>query len=109
MDRARRTLLLLTGALLALGLVMVYSASCIVAEKKYGIATYFLQRHAICLMAGCLALAVTSLLDYHRLARHWKWFLAAAAILLIAVLIPHVGARINGARRWFMLGGLTFQ
>ena len=88
---------------------MVYSASFVVAEKNYGSPTYFLQRHAIYLLAGCMALAVTSLLDYHSLARHWKWFIGFALLLLAAVLIPHVGVRINGARRWFSAGGLTFQ
>ena len=50
---------------------MVYSASFVVAERKFGTPTYFLQRHAVYLLAGCLALAVTSLFDYHRLARYW--------------------------------------
>ena len=109
MDSARRAILLVTGALLGLGLVMVYSASFVMAERKFGVPTYFLQRHAIYLLAGCLALAVASLSDYHRLARHWRWYVAIAVVLLGAVLVPGLGARINGARRWFSLGGLTFQ
>ncbi|HEY3321182.1 MAG TPA: putative lipid II flippase FtsW [Planctomycetota bacterium] len=109
MDNARRTLLIVTGTLLSLGLVMVYSASFVYAERKFGSPTYFLQRHAIYLLAGCMALAVTSLLDYHRLARHWKWFIVLAVIVLAGVLVPGVGARINGARRWYSIGPLTFQ
>ena len=109
MDSARRTILLITGALLALGLVMVYSASFVVAERSFGSPTYFLQRHAVYLLAGCLALAVTSVWDYHRLARHWRWYIGLAVVLLGAVLVPGLGARINGARRWFAVGGLSFQ
>lgn len=109
MDSARRTILLITGALLACGLVMVYSASFVVAEKSFGSPTYFLQRHAVYLLAGCLALAVMSVWDYHHLARHWRWYIGLAVVLLGAVLVPGLGARINGARRWFALGGLTFQ
>jgi cell division protein FtsW len=109
MDNARRTLLLVVGALLALGVVMVYSASFVMAEKKFGTPTYFLQRHAIYLLAGCFALAVTSLLDYHKIARHWKWLIGISLVLLAVVLIPGVGSKFNGARRWFSLGGLTFQ
>jgi cell division protein FtsW len=109
MDRARRTILIVTGALLALGMVMIYSASFVVAEKKYNCPTYFLQRHAIYLLAGCLALAVTSLLDYHKLTRYWKWFIVAAVVLLVAVLLPALGAKLNGARRWFSIAGLTIQ
>lgn len=110
MDNARRTILIVTGALLSLGLVMVYSASFVFAEKKFGTPTYFLQRHAVYLLAGCMALAVTSLLDYHRLARHWKWFVGLALVLLAGVLIPGIGSKLNGARRWYSFGGfLTFQ
>jgi cell division protein FtsW len=109
MDGARRTLLIVTGTLLSLGVVMVYSASFVFAEKKFGSPTYFLQRHAVYLLAGCIALGVTSLWDYHKLARHWKWLVCAAAIMLIAVMIPGIGVRINGARRWFSVAGITFQ
>ena len=109
MDQARRTLLMVIGALLALGLVMVYSASFVMAEKTQHCATYYLQHQAIYLLAGCFALALTSLWDYHRLARHWKWFIGAAVLLLLAVMAPGVSAKINGARRWFSLGGVTLQ
>ena len=109
MDNARRTILIVTGTLLSLGLVMVYSASFVFAEKKFGSPTYFLQRQAVYLLAGCMALAVTSLLDYHRLARYWKWFIGLALVLLAGVLIPGVGMKLNGARRWYSAGFLTFQ
>src|SRR6185295_19291364 len=109
MDGARRTILIVTAALLAVGMVMVYSASFVLAEKSRGTPTFFLERHAIYLAAGCVAMAVGSLYDYHRLARHWKWFILAALLLLGAVLVPGLSARINGARRWFMIGALTFQ
>src|SRR5437870_3871560 len=109
MDGARRTLLLVAGTLLSLGVVMVYSASFVFAATKFGSPTYFLQRHAVYLLAGCIALGVTSLWDDHRLARQWKWLLGIAVVMLIAVLVPGVGVRINGARRWFAMAGITFQ
>jgi cell division protein FtsW len=109
MDGARRTLLIVTGALLSTGMVMVYSASFVLADKSRGTPTFFLERHAIYLLAGCFAMAVCSLFDYHRLARHWKWFIGAALLLMAAVLVPGLSARINGARRWFKIGELTFQ
>ncbi|MGD0091988.1 MAG: putative lipid II flippase FtsW [Planctomycetota bacterium] len=109
MDSARRNILLITGALLSLGLVMVYSASFVMAEKKFGSPTHFLERHAVYFLAGCLALAVTSVWDYHRLARHWHWYIGLAVVLLGTVLVPGLGAVINGARRWFAIRDLTFQ
>jgi cell division protein FtsW len=109
MDNARRTLLIVTGTLLSLGVVMVYSASFVFAEKQFGSPTHFLQLHAVYLLAGCIALGVTSLYDYHSLARNWRWLLLIAVVLLVAVLVPGLSARINGARRWFKIGSLTLQ
>lgn len=105
MDRARRNLLMVTGALLAVGLVMVYSASFVVAAKTNHDPMFFLKRQAVYLLAGCFALAVTSLWDYHRLARYWKWCIGASIFLLLAVLVPGLGNVSHGARRWFSLGG----
>jgi cell division protein FtsW len=109
MESPRRNLLILIGALLSLGLVMVYSASFVTAEKRFGSPTFFLERHCIYLLAGCIALAVGALTDYHQLARKWRWLLVFAFGLLIMVLVPGLGERLNGARRWFSFGPLTLQ
>jgi cell division protein FtsW len=89
--------------------VMVYSASFVVGAERFGSPVFFLQRHCIYLLAGCLALALASLWDYHDLAKRWPWLLGAAAVLLLGVLVPGLGDRINGAQRWYRLGPLTFQ
>jgi cell division protein FtsW len=109
MDSARRNLLILIGALLSLGLVMVYSASFVAAEKRFGSPTFFLERHCIYLLAGCIAFAVGALTDYHQLARKWPWLLVFALGLLVMVLVPGLGEKLNGARRWFRFGPLTLQ
>ena len=109
MENARRNVLILTGLLLGLGLVMVYSASFVTADYKLNKSTFFLERHGIYLLAGCFALAIGSLWDYHHLARRWPWLLALSFIVLAAVLVPGLGQKLNGARRWFSLGGMTFQ
>lgn len=109
MESPRRNLMILIGSLLSLGLVMVYSASFVSAEKRFGSPTFFLERHCIYLLAGCMAFAVGALTDYHHLARKWRWLLLAAFGLLVLVLIPGLGERLNGARRWFSFGPLTLQ
>lgn len=109
MESARRNLLILTGLLLSVGVVMVYSASFVYAERRFGTPTYFLERHCIYLLAGCLALAVGSLWDYHSLARHWRVFLGLSLGLLVLVLVPGLGQKINGARRWLGFASLTIQ
>ena len=101
-----------TVALLAWGLVMVYSASIAMPDNprfaKYT-PTYFLTRHvmwlAIAFVAALLAFQV-SLSTWEKAA---PWLFVGSLVLLIAVLIPHVGKVVYGARRWISLGPLSFQ
>lgn len=101
-----------TVALLAWGLVMVYSASIAMPDNprfaKYT-PTYFLTRHvmwlAIAFVAALLAFQV-SLATWEKAA---PWLFVVSLVLLMAVLIPHVGKVVYGARRWISLGPLSFQ
>jgi cell division protein FtsW len=107
-----QVLLWVTVALLAWGLVMVYSASIAMPDNprfaRYA-HTHFLTRHLISL---CIAL-VAGMLAFQVPVAKWEkwapWLFVAAIVLLIAVLIPHVGKGVNGARRWIALGIMNFQ
>jgi cell division protein FtsW len=94
-------------ALVGCGVVMVYSASAVYAAQKFGSATYFLKRDLLWAALGLGVMSVAMRVDYSAY-RRWSYALLIVSIaLLIAVLF--VGARINGARRWFHLGGFSFQ
>lgn len=103
-----------TVALLAWGLVMVYSASIALpdnprfARAGYG-ASYFLTRH----IASIVIAFVAALLAFQVPMRTWErgapWLFIASLLLLIAVLIPHIGISVNGARRWLPMGFMRFQ
>ncbi|HSV51051.1 MAG TPA: putative lipid II flippase FtsW [Burkholderiaceae bacterium] len=105
-------LLWVTVALLAFGLVMVYSASIAMPDNprfaRYS-HTYFLTRHVISLVLAF----VVALLAFQVPIATWEkaapWLFVASLVLLIAVLIPHVGTMVNGARRWISLGFMGFQ
>jgi cell division protein FtsW len=99
----------LTAALLLVGLIMVTSASMSIAARDMGDPFYFLERQFIFTVAGlAFAWAVTrvptELWDKYGLA-----LLLFALVLLTLVLIPGLGARVNGARRWLRIGILNFQ
>ncbi|HZN48212.1 MAG TPA: putative lipid II flippase FtsW [Ramlibacter sp.] len=105
-------LLWVTVALLAWGLVMVYSASIALPDNpKFGryAHTYFLSRHALFLVlsfaAGLLAFQV-KVQTWERIA---PWLFVLSLLLLVVVLIPQVGKGVNGARRWLVLGPISFQ
>ncbi len=97
------TVLLLTG----FGIVMVYSASAVYARQKFGSSTYFLERCLLWNLLGFSAMAVTSRLDYSIYKRYVYPLLGVGIGLLVGVLL--FGVRINGARRWFHLFGVSFQ
>jgi cell division protein FtsW len=99
-------------ALLAFGLVMVYSASVAMPDNpKFARYThsYFLVRHvifvALAFAAAVLAFQVPLAL-WEKLA---PWLFVVSLILLIAVLIPRIGSVVNGARRWISIGPVGFQ
>ncbi|MCC6868268.1 MAG: putative lipid II flippase FtsW [Burkholderiales bacterium] len=98
--------------LLAIGLVMVYSASIASAEAAAHTghrAWYFLARHALFVVAG-LAAAV---LAFQVPTRVWQafapWLFIAGVVLLVIVLVPGIGKAVNGSRRWLSLSFVNVQ
>jgi len=98
--------------LLAIGLVMVYSASIAMAEASGHTgyrAWYFLARHLVFVTAG-LGIAVVAfqvpMQGWQRLA---PWLFAVGAMLLVLVLIPGIGKSVNGSRRWLSLVVVNLQ
>jgi cell division protein FtsW len=95
--------------LLAIGTVVVFSASASTALHTYGSPYYFLERQLIWAALGIVVLGVSARINYWRY-RPWALPLyGLSVLLLVAVLIPHVGIEINGARRWLGVGSLQVQ
>lgn len=101
-----RWLLLLTVLLLGAGLAMVLSSSSVQSIHDHGSPYYYFERQVLLAAAGLIAMVVLRHLNYHRLHR-WAPLLAGlTAALMLAVLVPHVGLTLGGARRWIDLGPL---
>ena len=97
--------------LLALGLVMVYSASAAVARDQVGgsaVANPFLVKQAVAAGIGLVALLIAMHVDYRWLKRPAVAYalLGGAVVLLVAVLFQPL---MNGTRRWFFLGPVSVQ
>ncbi len=98
--------------LLAIGLVMVYSASIATAEAERMTnfqPTYYLTRHGIFLALGIAAGFVVFQVPVHVWQKSAPFLFLAAAVLLIAVLIPGIGRVVNGSQRWLRFGGINLQ
>jgi cell division protein FtsW len=102
-------LLITVISMVVFGLLMVYSASYIFAQERTGDGFLFINKQLAFAGVGFLALLVACRIDY----RNWsKWaypMLAIATILLVAVFIPGLGAKVGGAQRWLRIGGFNFQ
>ena len=101
-------LLLSVVALVALGIVMLFSTSAF-AQDSHGDIYYFVKRQLLWLGVGIVTCVIASLLDYHWWRRTWAFWFGLALILLALCFVPHVGMRINGSWRWLNLKVAVFQ
>ena len=101
-----RWLLLLTLLLLGAGLVMVFSASSVLALQQFGSTYYYAIRQAVFAAAGLVAMAVLRRVDYHRLYAVAPAAACVVGVLMVLALLPGMGVEIQGARRWINLGPL---
>ena len=101
--------LILVLLLLAVGLVMLYSASSAQSQYDtgYAISTRYLQKQGVCAIVGLGAMYAFSRIPvglWHRLA----WPMYGASIVLL-LLVLAAGQEVNGARRWITIAGIQFQ
>ncbi len=109
MRESRVSLTIVTMALVCIGIIMIYSASCVNAMENYKDSLYYLKRHIMFLAMGLGASAGVMLLDYREIQPYARKLLLLSIFLLALVLIPHLGKESYGARRWFKLGPFHFQ
>ena len=97
-----------TMTLLAIGIVMVFSASWYMVSASRGDVYFQLRRQAFWALLGIGGMLFFSNYDYWKLKRWTNLSMLVSVILLLAVFTP-IGIEINGARRWLGVGGLTGQ
>jgi cell division protein FtsW len=103
----QQILLLVTLALVAFGLVMVYSATSASAALASGDSSYYLRKQGLYALVGLALLLVLRRSSYHSLRLLSPALVLTSIVLLLAVLM--VGQTVNGARRWLQVGPAVFQ
>jgi cell division protein FtsW len=98
--------------ILAVGLVMVYSASIALPDNpkfaKYP-ATFFLTRHVLAICIGLVTALAVVQVPMAFWEKHASLVFLIAIALLVAVLLPFIGKVVNNSRRWIPLGVMNFQ
>jgi cell division protein FtsW len=102
-------LLAITLILALVGVVMVYSASAVVAGIRLHDSWYFLKRQLAWLGVGLLLMHVVSRLDYGIWRKLAIPLLLLTTTLLVLVLVPSLGSAAKGARRWLHVGPINVQ
>lgn len=92
-----------------IGLYFVYEASSIRAIEAYKDDMYFLKRQILWCGLGITSMILVSRISYRRLSSLALPAIIFSLITLVAVLIPGIGSKINGASRWIDLGPFGFQ
>jgi cell division protein FtsW len=92
-----------------MGVVMVTSSSIAVADSQHIGAFYYLKKHLFYLALGLLLAGVAMRTELKQVEKYAFPLLIFGVAMLLAVFVPHLGMRINGARRWLNLIVLSFQ
>ena len=88
---------------------MIYSASSIWADYKFGDSFYYVKYQFLFLVIGLIVLYVVSKINYDYYYKYSNLLLIISFILLILVLIPGIGSIRNGSRSWFGIGSFGIQ
>lgn len=105
-----RTFLVITVILIVAGFFIFSSASLgLLAKEGANYSSITFSQTVLGLFLGSLAMILASRLDYKLFRSLAFWIFLAAIVLNILVLIPSIGFEHGGARRWIMLGGVSFQ
>ncbi|RDS84422.1 putative lipid II flippase FtsW [Dyella monticola] len=102
-------LLVALVGLACVGVVMVTSSSIAVADSSHLGQFYYLKHHLMYLSLGLLVAGVAMRTELKVVEKHAFFLMLLAFIMLLAVFVPHLGMRLNGARRWLNLIVTSFQ
>lgn len=109
LDKIDLVLLFTSIALLAIGLVMVTSASISIADRNLSSPFFYLQRQTIFIVLGLAAAWLVYQIRLVQWEKSGMALLGFSLFLLLLVLLPGVGKEVNGSTRWISLGMFNLQ
>lgn len=101
-------LLVAVFSLLGLGVVMVFSASGVMAEKLYHDHYYFFKRQFVFMLGGMILIYVLQKIPvnfFFKLVYLWLFL----ALILLSLTLSPLGVRVGGSARWLTVGGFRLQ
>jgi cell division protein FtsW len=99
----------LTLGLLLVGIIMVLDASIIEAFSMFSNKYYFVRRQLQWVGIGLISMTIFTFVPLSFFRKWSQLFMVGTLLLLVAVLLPGVGSRVQGASRWIVIGGFVIQ
>ena len=109
MRKTSSTLIAIVVALLSLGIVMLASTSSVRGSAAFNDPHYFLKRQLIWMAAAFVVGALVIRIDYRKWQKLAVPLLLVTVVLLVLTLVPGIGSKIGGSRRWLRIGPMSFQ
>ena len=111
MKKQKNDILLIISVtiLLTVGLIMVFSASAVVAEEKHGSLLYFAQKQILWGFFCILAIFIFSRIKFTKYSKKNFALSSVALSVLLLIALFFLGDEVNGAKRWFNIGFASFQ
>lgn len=104
-----RWIIISTLSLLALGLLMVASASMVISDRQFGYPFHYFIHQLVYLILGLLLAITASRVPIKICQKCSGYLFLLSFLLLIIVLLPGIGRTVNGSRRWIQLGFFSLQ
>lgn len=92
-----------------IGLIFIFEASAVNSSRVFGDSLHYLKSQGVWIFLGLFVIAIFSFIDYKKLYFLSFVTLVLTIILLVIVLIPGIGSKVGGARRWIDLGLFSIQ
>jgi len=105
----RSPLLIYIFSLVTIGFLFISVSSLFEAQSSQGDPFFFLRKQAVWIGSGFLLLLISSAFNLEFIRKYSFYLYLFSIALLVAVLIPGLGVKVLGARRWFDLGPINIQ
>jgi cell division protein FtsW len=103
-------MILLAGIIVAcFGLIAIYDASVVDAYRTFGDKFHYVKQQSLWVVIGIIVALITAAIPTELLKKYAHWLYGVSLILMVAVLIPGIGTKLLGARRWIDIGFTVIQ
>jgi cell division protein FtsW len=104
-----KIILTIVFTLTILGLLFIYSSSCIFASEKFGSSFYFVKKQVLGLFLALLLFVIASYVPLNLIRKFSFLLFFGSLFITFLTLIPGIGRTIHGSCRWLAIGGFAFQ